>query len=102
MPRSMPWRTAYMTRDLTNEPANVLTTTEFADRLAEMKDLGLEVEVLEEDKLAELGMRTLLSVGQGSVSPSKVVECSGMAVTKAMLRWLSSVRALCSTRAAFR
>ncbi len=62
-----------MTRDLTNEPANVLTTTEFADRLAEMKDLGLEVEVLEENKLAELGMRTLLSVGQGSVSPSKVV-----------------------------
>ncbi len=62
-----------MTRDLTNEPANVLTTTEFADRLAEMKDLGLEVEVLEEDQLTELGMRTLLSVGQGSVSPSKVV-----------------------------
>ncbi|WP_170396043.1 leucyl aminopeptidase [Ruegeria arenilitoris] len=62
-----------MTRDLTNEPANVLTTTEFADRLAEMAELGLEVEVLEEDKLAELGMRTLLSVGQGSVSPSKVV-----------------------------
>ncbi|SLN11831.1 leucyl aminopeptidase [Ruegeria meonggei] len=62
-----------MTRDLTNEPANVLTTTEFADRLAEMQELGLEVEVLEEGKLAELGMRTLLSVGQGSVSPSKVV-----------------------------
>ena len=62
-----------MTRDLTNEPANVLTTTEFADRLAEMKDLGLEVEVLDEDKLAALGMRTLLSVGQGSDSPSKVV-----------------------------
>ncbi len=62
-----------MTRDLTNEPANILTTAEFADRLAEMRDLGLEVEVLEEDKLAELGMRTLLSVGQGSVSPSKVV-----------------------------
>ncbi len=62
-----------MTRDLTNEPANVLTTTEFADRLVEMQDLGLEVEVLDEDKLAELGMRTLLSVGQGSDSPSKVV-----------------------------
>ncbi|MFY2824920.1 leucyl aminopeptidase [Ruegeria sp. MALMAid1280] len=62
-----------MTRDLTNEPANVLTTTEFADRLVEMKDLGLEVEVLDEDKLEDLGMRTLLSVGQGSVSPSKVV-----------------------------
>ncbi len=62
-----------MTRDLTNEPANVLTTNEFADRLKEMEALGLEVEVLEEDKLAELGMRTLLSVGQGSDSPSKVV-----------------------------
>ncbi|MEM1004488.1 MAG: leucyl aminopeptidase, partial [Pseudomonadota bacterium] len=62
-----------MTRDLTNEPANILTTTEFADRLVEMQDLGLQVEVLDEDKLSELGMRTLLSVGQGSVSPSKVV-----------------------------
>ncbi|NVO55490.1 leucyl aminopeptidase [Rhodobacteraceae bacterium B1Z28] len=62
-----------MTRDLTNEPANVLTTTEFANRLEEMQALGLEVEVLDEDKLAELGMRTLLSVGQGSDSPSKVV-----------------------------
>ncbi len=61
------------TRDLVNEPANVLTTTEFADRLEEMRALGLVVEVLEEDELEALGMRTLLSVGQGSVSPSKVV-----------------------------
>ncbi|MBK0326865.1 leucyl aminopeptidase [Rhodobacteraceae bacterium F11138] len=64
---------AHMTRDLVNEPANILTTTDFADRLVEMRDLGLTVEVLDEDKLAELGMRTLLSVGQGSDSPSKVV-----------------------------
>ncbi len=64
---------AHMTRDLTNEPANVLTTTEFARRLEEMTALGLEVEVLDEDQLAELGMRTLLCVGQGSDSPSKVV-----------------------------
>ncbi len=63
----------FMTRDLTNEPANVLTTTEFANRLAEMESLGLQVEVLEEKELAKLGMRTLLSVGQGSDSPSKVV-----------------------------
>jgi leucyl aminopeptidase len=64
---------AFMTRDLTNEPANILTTTEFADRLAEMESLGLEVEVLDDAKLEELGMRTLLSVGQGSASPSYVV-----------------------------
>ena len=63
----------FMTRDLTNEPANVLTTIEFANRLDDMASLGLEVEVLDEDQLASLGMRTLLSVGQGSASPSKVV-----------------------------
>lgn len=63
----------HFTRDLVNEPANVLTTTEFANRLAEMKGLGLKVEVLEEADLEKLGMRTLLSVGQGSDSPSKVV-----------------------------
>ena len=64
---------AHMTRDLVNEPANVLTTTEFADRLEEMESLGLEVEVLEEAELEKLGMGTLLCVGQGSDSPSKVV-----------------------------
>ncbi|MEL6959251.1 MAG: leucyl aminopeptidase [Pseudomonadota bacterium] len=61
------------TRDLTNEPANVLTTTEFANRLKDLEALGLEVEVLEESKLEELGMGSLLCVGLGSASPSKVV-----------------------------
>jgi leucyl aminopeptidase len=64
---------AFMTRDLVNAPANVLTTTSFAEQLSAMSALGLKVEVLEEDELAKLGMRTLLSVGQGSASPSKVV-----------------------------
>jgi leucyl aminopeptidase len=64
---------AFMTRDLINEPANVLTTTEFADRLLDMQNLGLKVQVLDEEELASLGMRTLLCVGQGSDSPSKVV-----------------------------
>ena len=62
----------HMTRDLVNEPANVLTTTEFARRIEEMKEIGLEVEILEEAELEKLGMRTLLCVGQGSDSPSKV------------------------------
>ncbi len=62
----------FFTRDLVNEPSNVLTTDDFAARLAAMQELGLEVEILEEDALEELGMRTLLAVGQGSESPSKV------------------------------
>ena len=63
----------FFTRDLVNEPANVLTTSDFADRLKAMEALGLEVEVLEEAELEKLGMRALLGVGQGSESPSKVV-----------------------------
>lgn len=63
----------FFTRDLTNEPANVLTTDDFAARLEAMSALGLEVEVLEEEALKKLGMGALLSVGQGSASPSKVV-----------------------------
>ncbi len=63
----------FFTRDLVNEPANILTTTEFAARLAAMHELGLEVEILEEADLEKLGMRALLAVGQGSQSPSKVV-----------------------------
>jgi len=63
----------FFTRDLVNEPANILTTDDFAARLAAMQELGLDVEILEEEDLAKLGMRTLLAVGQGSESPSKVV-----------------------------
>ncbi len=63
----------FLTRDLVNEPANVLTTTEFATRLEALRDLGVDVEVLEEADLEKLGMRTLLAVGVGSESPSKVV-----------------------------
>ena len=63
----------YLTRDLVTEPANVLTTTEFAERLAALSEAGVEVEVLDEPELEKLGMGSLLSVGQGSASPSKVV-----------------------------
>ncbi len=63
----------FFTRDLVNEPANILTTDDFAARLTAMRDLGLEVEVLEEAELRKLGMNALLGVGQGSESPTKVV-----------------------------
>lgn len=63
----------FFTRDLVNEPANILTTTEFADRLLALKDTGLKVSVLEEKDMEKLGMGALLGVGQGSVMPSKIV-----------------------------
>ncbi|MEI2686894.1 MAG: leucyl aminopeptidase [Cypionkella sp.] len=63
----------FFTRDLVNEPANILTTHDFAARLAAMHELGLEVEILEESDMVKLGMGALLGVGQGSESPSKLV-----------------------------
>ena len=63
----------FFTRDLVSAPSNVLTTIEFARQLEALRDLGMEVEVLDEAELETLGMRTLLAVGQGSESPSKVV-----------------------------
>ena len=63
----------FLTRDLVSEPSNVLTTTEFVSRLEKLRELGVEVEVLAEYELAQLGMRALLAVGQGSASPSCVV-----------------------------
>ena len=62
----------FFTRDLINEPANVLTTRDFAARLEGMRALGLEVEILEEADLAKMGMGALLGVGQGSESTSKI------------------------------
>lgn len=64
-------------RDLVNEPANILTPRDFSRRVAALSDVGLEIEILDKEKLAEIGMRALLAVGQGSAEPSYV----------AIMRW---------------
>lgn len=63
----------FFARDLINEPANILTTLDFAARLAAMQELGLEVEILEVEDLRRLGMGALLGVAQGSGTPARVV-----------------------------
>ena len=63
-----------LARALANEPANILTPTEFANRVAaEATGVGLDVEVLDERQIRELGMGLLLSVGQGSAEPPRVI-----------------------------
>jgi len=62
-----------LARTLVNEPANVLTPYEFARRAKELSALGVEVEVFDEQALADIGMRALLGVGQGSAQESLVV-----------------------------
>ena len=65
---------ANFARGLANEPANVLTPSEFADRVsAAAGDAGLAVDVLDEARIRELGMRLLLSVAQGSALPPRVI-----------------------------
>jgi leucyl aminopeptidase len=62
-----------MARDLVNEPANVLSPGEFARRAGELAQLGVEIEVLDEQAMADLGMRALLGVGRGSEKGSFLV-----------------------------
>lgn len=61
-------------RELVNEPANRLTPRMFAERTSTMaREAGLEVEVLDENRLRELKMGALLSVAQGSEEPPRMV-----------------------------
>ncbi len=61
-------------RDLGNEPANVLTPIELAQRARTMAEAhGLDCEVLDRDQMAELGMGALLGVAQGSAQPPQLI-----------------------------
>jgi leucyl aminopeptidase len=62
-----------LARTLVNEPANILTPPEFARRASELMKLGVEVEVLDEKAMSELGMRALLGVAQGSEAGARLV-----------------------------
>ncbi|HLG80160.1 MAG TPA: leucyl aminopeptidase [Bradyrhizobium sp.] len=62
-----------LARDLVNEPPNVLYPEEFARRAAELKKLGVEVEILDVKAMTKLGMGALLGVAQGSVRPGRTV-----------------------------
>ncbi|MBX3245157.1 MAG: leucyl aminopeptidase [Acidobacteria bacterium] len=62
------------TRDLANEPPNILTPTEMANRAAKIaKETGLKFEALDEAKMKRLGMGSLLSVSAGSEQPAKLI-----------------------------
>lgn len=60
-------------RALTSEPPNVLFPRAYADKMLELEELGIKVEILSETALHELGMNALLAVGRGSSHESAVV-----------------------------
>lgn len=62
------------TRELANEPPNILHPTEMARRAQAMaKETGLKCEILDEAKMEKLGMGSLLSVSKGSDQPAKLI-----------------------------
>jgi leucyl aminopeptidase len=61
-------------RALSNEPGNVLTPREFADRAAKLaRTADLKVEILDEKKIADLKMGMLMGVARGSSEPPRLV-----------------------------
>ena len=66
---------ANITRELVNLPGNICTPDYLAkqSRALGRKHDKLSVSVLDEKKMAELGMGSLLSVGNGSDEPSKLI-----------------------------
>jgi leucyl aminopeptidase len=65
---------ACFARDLANEPANVLTPTEFAARAEAMaREAGLGCRILDRDECAEMGMGSFLGVAKGSQQPPKFI-----------------------------
>src|SRR5579859_521653 len=63
-----------LTRELVNEPANRLTPTSLAEAARQMAVAqGLECEVLDRDRMKQLGMGSLLGVAMGSAEPPALI-----------------------------
>ena len=63
----------FYTRDLVSEPGNILHPDEYAKRLKLLSRVGLKINIYDDKKLKQMGMNTLLGVGQGSIRGSYLV-----------------------------
>ena len=65
---------ANLCRDMVNEPANQMNPTRMSEIARDVaSECGLEIDVLDADRMRELGMGALLGVAQGSVEPPKLI-----------------------------
>ena len=62
------------TRDLANEPGAYLTPTHMSERARDIaNEFGLSIDVLDEARMEQEGMGSLLSVARGSDEPGKLI-----------------------------
>ena len=62
------------TRDLANEPGAYMTPTNMSERAREIaNEFGLSIDVLDEARMEQEGMGSLLSVSRGSDEPGKLI-----------------------------
>ena len=62
------------TRDLANEPGAYMTPTNMADRARDVaNEFGLSIDVLDEARMEQEGMGSLLSVSRGSDEPARLI-----------------------------
>ena len=65
---------ATLTRDLVNLPPNICTPSHLAEAATHVAtEVGLNVEVLDQEQMAALGMGALLAVAQGSDAPPHLI-----------------------------
>jgi leucyl aminopeptidase len=64
----------FFTRELVTEPANIIYPESFVERARAVLDgSGVEIQVVDEKEMAELGMNALLGVGMGSERPPRLL-----------------------------
>ena len=61
------------TRELVAEPGNIIYPESFVERCRPLEMLGVEITVLDEAQMAQLGMGALLGVAQGSVRKPRLL-----------------------------
>jgi leucyl aminopeptidase len=79
-PRQRVGEGVYLSRDLVSEPSNVKYPAAIVEDIKALTAIGIDVEVLHEERMHELGMGALLGVGQGSRRDSFI----------AIMRWNGS------------
>jgi leucyl aminopeptidase len=62
-----------LTKELVTEPANIIYPESFVERCQHLADLGVEIIVLDDKQMGELGMGALLGVAQGSRKPARML-----------------------------